>query len=177
MHVSFPDAKVPPACRPTLHAHCGPHARDCLCERSPYRPASAQPHVAKAAEAIDHPGFDWDVRVIQNDKPNAFCLPGGKIVIFTGIVPYAKNEAGLAAVIAHEVGHAVARHGGERLSQRLALQGALAIGGEAIKGKDGKLDARTRLILGGSCRMPASTTMRPGSSMVSEASCELTRPR
>lgn len=104
--------------------------------------------VAKAAEAIDHPGFDWDVRVIENDKPNAFCLPGGKIVIFTGVVPYAKNEAGLAAIIAHEVAHAVARHGGERLSQRLALQGALKIGGEAVKGKDDKLDARTRFILG-----------------------------
>jgi predicted Zn-dependent protease len=104
--------------------------------------------VAQAAEATDHPGFEWDVRVIENDKPNAFCLPGGKIVIFTGVVPYAKNEAGLAAIIAHEVAHAVARHGGERLSQRLALQGALSIGGEAVKGKDGKLDARTRLILG-----------------------------
>lgn len=104
--------------------------------------------VAQAAEAIDHPKFNWDVRVIQNDKPNAFCLPGGKIVVFTGIMPYAKNEAGLAAIIAHEVAHAVARHGGERLSQRLALQGALSIGAEAIKGKDGKLSTRTRLALG-----------------------------
>jgi predicted Zn-dependent protease len=104
--------------------------------------------VAQAAETIDHPKFNWDVRVIQNDKPNAFCLPGGKIVVFTGIMPYAKNEAGLAAIIGHEVAHAVARHGGERLSQRLALQGALSIGAEAIKGKNGKLSARTRLALG-----------------------------
>lgn len=104
--------------------------------------------VSEAAEATDGPGFQWDVRVIDKDVPNAFCLPGGKIVVFSGIVPYARNEAGLAAVIAHEVAHAVARHGGERLSQNLALRGALAIGGEAIKRKQGKLDRKSRLILG-----------------------------
>jgi len=104
--------------------------------------------ISEAAEATDGPGFQWDVRVIDKDVPNAFCLPGGKIVVFSGIAPYAKNEAGLAAVIAHEVAHAVARHGGERLSQKLALRGALAIGGEAIKRKQGKLDDKSRLILG-----------------------------
>jgi predicted Zn-dependent protease len=104
--------------------------------------------VSKAAETIDHPGFDWDVRLIDKDVPNAFCLPGGKIVVFTGILPYARNEAGLAAIIAHEVAHAVARHGGERLSQQLALRGAVTAGGEILKEKDGKLSQKAKMLLG-----------------------------
>lgn len=104
--------------------------------------------VSKAAEAMDKPGFKWDVRVIDKDVPNAFCLPGGKIVVFTGILPHVKNEAGLAAVIGHEVAHAVARHGAERLSQQLALKGAVTAGGEVLKKEDGNLDAKSRIILG-----------------------------
>lgn len=104
--------------------------------------------VSKAAEESDRPGFAWEVRVIEKDIPNAFCLPGGKIVIYTGILPYAKNEAGLAAIISHEVAHAVARHGGERLSQQLALQSAVGVGGEILRDKDGNLNTRARAILG-----------------------------
>ncbi len=103
--------------------------------------------VSKAAEALDKPGFKWDVRVIEKDVPNAFCLPGGKIVVFTGIMPYVKNEAGLAAVIGHEVAHAVARHSGERMSQQLAVKGAVTAGGEILKKEDGNLDTKTRMIL------------------------------
>ena len=62
--------------------------------------------------------FQWEVTVIKDDKTmNAFALPGGKIAVFTGIFPVAKTEAGLAAVLGHEVTHALARHGGERMSQ------------------------------------------------------------
>lgn len=104
--------------------------------------------VSKAAESTDKPGFKWDVRVIEKDSPNAFCLPGGKVVVFTGILPYVKNEAGLAAVIGHEIAHAVARHGGERMSQQLALKGAVAAGGEILKKEDGKLDDKSKMILG-----------------------------
>jgi len=104
--------------------------------------------VSKAAEHIDKPGFKWEVRVVDKNTPNAFCLPGGKIVVYSGMVPYARNEAGLAAVIGHEIAHAVDRHGGERLSQNLALKGALTLGGEVLKEKDGKLDQKARLLLG-----------------------------
>ncbi len=103
--------------------------------------------VSKAAEVMDRPGFRWDVRVIDKKTPNAFCLPGGKIVVFGGIAQYAKNEAGLAAIIAHEVAHAVARHGGERLSQNLAVRGALTLGGEILRKKDGVLDEKSRALL------------------------------
>jgi len=67
--------------------------------------------------------FDWQVSVIKDDKTkNAFALPGGKIAVYTGIFPVAKNEAGLAAILGHEVTHALARHGAERMSQGLAAQ-------------------------------------------------------
>lgn len=104
--------------------------------------------VSKAAEIIDQPKFNWDVRLIDRDIPNAFCLPGGKIVVYTGILPYALNEAGLAAIIAHEVAHAVARHGGERMSQQLALKGAVLAGGEILKKEDGTIDNKSKMLLG-----------------------------
>src|SRR5881409_989386 len=67
--------------------------------------------------------FDWEVTVIKEDKTmNAFALPGGKIAVYTGIFPVAKNEAGLAAILGHEVTHALARHGAERMSQGLLTQ-------------------------------------------------------
>jgi predicted Zn-dependent protease len=104
--------------------------------------------VSKSAEALDNPRYDWKVRIVDKDVPNAVCLPGGKIVVFSGLRPYLKNEAGLAAVIAHEVAHAVAHHGAERLSQHLALRGAVSLGGEILKDKDGKVDTKSRLLLG-----------------------------
>jgi predicted Zn-dependent protease len=59
--------------------------------------------------------FHWEVSVVDSPQVNAFCLPGGKIVVYTGILPYTQNEAGLAAVLGHEMAHAVARHGSQRL--------------------------------------------------------------
>jgi predicted Zn-dependent protease len=67
--------------------------------------------------------FEWEVNVIKDDKTlNAFALPGGKIMVYTGIFPIAKNEAGLAAILGHEVTHALAGHGGERMSQGVIAQ-------------------------------------------------------
>ena len=59
--------------------------------------------------------FDWQVSLIRSPQANAFCLPGGKIAVYTGILPLAQDEAGLAAVMGHEMAHAVARHGSQRL--------------------------------------------------------------
>ena len=67
--------------------------------------------------------FDWEVTVIKDDNTkNAWALPGGKIAVYTGIFPMAKTEAGLAAIMGHEVVHALAQHGGERMSQGLMAQ-------------------------------------------------------
>ena len=81
--------------------------------------------------------FEWQVLVIKDDKTqNAFALPGGKIAVYTGIFPVAQNEAGLAAILGHEVTHALARHGGERMSQGLVAQGVIeaATLGASFKG-------------------------------------------
>jgi predicted Zn-dependent protease len=59
--------------------------------------------------------FQWAVEVIQSDQANAFCLPGGKMVVYTGILPIAQTDAALAAVIGHEISHALAHHGAERM--------------------------------------------------------------
>ncbi|HZA24948.1 MAG TPA: M48 family metallopeptidase, partial [Dehalococcoidia bacterium] len=70
--------------------------------------------------------FNWEVVVIKEDKTrNAFALPGGKIAVYTGIFPIAQNEAGLAAILGHEITHALARHGAERMSQGLIAEVAL----------------------------------------------------
>jgi predicted Zn-dependent protease len=109
---------------------------------------SVASRLSKAAEGVDGPDFDWKVHVVDRDIPNAFCLPGGKIVVYSGILPYVKNEAGLAAIIGHEIAHAVARHAGERLSQQLTIQGISSIGSELFKDKEGKLDNKTKAAIG-----------------------------
>ena len=59
--------------------------------------------------------YQWQVAVVQNPAQNAFCLPGGKIVVYTGILTIAQNEAGLATVLGHEIAHATSRHGAQRV--------------------------------------------------------------
>ncbi|WP_133472584.1 M48 family metallopeptidase [Sediminibacterium goheungense] len=72
--------------------------------------------------------FQWEVNLVNNKEPNAWCMPGGKIVVYTGILPLTQNEAALAVVMGHEVAHALARHGNERMSQGLFQQmGGLAL--------------------------------------------------
>ena len=74
--------------------------------------------------------FEWEFNLVEEDTPNAWCMPGGKVVVYTGILPITENETGLAVVMGHEIAHAVARHGNERMSQQLTVQGlgtALAI--------------------------------------------------
>lgn len=77
----------------------------------------------KLAAAADRPDFEWEFNLIQDDKTvNAWCLPGGKVAVYTGLLPVAKDEAGLAVVMGHEIAHALARHGAERMSQGLMAQ-------------------------------------------------------
>lgn len=70
-------------------------------------------------------GFDWQESLIRDNQVNAFCLPGGKIVVYTGILPVAENEAGLATVLGHEMAHATSRHGAQRVLQQSLAQTAL----------------------------------------------------
>jgi len=75
-----------------------------------------------AAVAPDR-GFKYEFVLLESKQPNAFCLPGGKVCVYTGIFKYCQDEAGLATVMSHEVAHAIARHGGERMTQGLIVQG------------------------------------------------------
>lgn len=76
--------------------------------------------------------FKWEFNLVQSDEMNAWCMPGGKVVFYTGILPVTKNDAGIAVVMGHEIGHAVARHGNERMSQQLVQQYGAQIGGVAV---------------------------------------------
>ncbi|HWP35796.1 MAG TPA: M48 family metallopeptidase, partial [Thermodesulfobacteriota bacterium] len=81
--------------------------------------------------------YDWEFTVLDDPKTiNAFALPGGKVAVYTGILPVAQDDAGLATVMGHEVAHATARHGAERLSQGLVAQLALAGAGLTLQDKD-----------------------------------------
>jgi predicted Zn-dependent protease len=80
-----------------------------------------------AVGAEDKPEFEWEFTLIDDPQANAFCLPGGKIVVYTGILPVAKTEAGLATVVGHEVAHATAEHGAERIFQQQLTQTAVQI--------------------------------------------------
>jgi predicted Zn-dependent protease len=65
--------------------------------------------------------FKWEFNLIQSDVVNAWCMPGGKVAFYTGILPVTQDETGLAVVMGHEIAHAVARHGNERMSQQLLV--------------------------------------------------------
>ena len=81
--------------------------------------------VGSRIAAVTDLKYQWEFRVIADDKQaNAFALPGGKVAVYTGILPITRDEAGLAAVLGHEIGHVLARHGGERLSQQMGVQTA-----------------------------------------------------
>lgn len=67
-------------------------------------------------KATEYTGYDWEYTVFQSAEQNAFCLPGGKVAVYSGLIDLMNNEAELAFVVAHEIAHAVARHGGERTS-------------------------------------------------------------
>jgi predicted Zn-dependent protease len=85
--------------------------------------------------AVNRPDLCWEVSVIKDPKTvNAFALPGGKIGVYTGIFPIAQTEAGLAIIMGHELGHVIARHGAERISQQMGAQlvgTALSVGLQA----------------------------------------------
>ncbi len=68
-------------------------------------------------------GYKWEFNLVDNKEVNAWCMPGGKVVVYTGLLPVTQNEAALAVVLGHEITHAVARHGNERMSQEMLTQG------------------------------------------------------
>ncbi len=73
-------------------------------------------------------GYKWEFNLVEDEQVNAWCMPGGKVVVYTGILPVTKDETGLAVVMGHEIAHAIAEHGNERMSQQLLQQvGAVSL--------------------------------------------------
>lgn len=89
--------------------------------------------IAGVSERSD---YDWETRCVASEEMNAYALPGGKIVVYEGILPVCQNEAGLAVVMSHEVAHVLARHGGERMSQQTAVNGVKTAMSYALRNKE-----------------------------------------
>lgn len=94
----------------------------------------------RIAEVADDPGFAWEFTLIASPTKNAWCLPGGKVAIYSGILEVAQDEEGLAVVMAHEIAHAIAQHGAERMLQEQLTQ----VGLLAVSSALGGLDPATR---------------------------------
>ena len=88
--------------------------------------------------------FQWEFNLVASNEPNAWCMPGGKVVFYEGILPYCKTDAGIAVVMGHEIAHAVAHHSNERMSQQTLLQYGQAAATE-ILGHD-QSDTRKALL-------------------------------
>jgi predicted Zn-dependent protease len=109
-------------------------------------------HVRRVGERIARASgknYKWEFVVIQQDKtPNAFVLPGGKVFVYTGILPLTLNEHGLAAVMGHEVAHAIARHGGERVSQQILVSTSMVAVSLALSKSESRTSRLTMAALG-----------------------------
>ncbi len=79
-------------------------------------------------------GYQWEYNLVESKEVNAWCMPGGKIVVYTGILPVTQNETALAVVLGHEITHALAHHGNERMSQQMVAQGIGVVGGVLTSG-------------------------------------------
>ena len=79
--------------------------------------------------------FNWEFNLVQSSDVNAWCMPGGKVAVYTGILPFTANEAGLATVMGHEIAHAIARHSMEQMSNQYAMQVGAQVLGVATSGK------------------------------------------
>ena len=87
---------------------------------------------ARIAKVANRNDFQWEFNLVEDEAVNAFCLPGGKVVVYTGILKMAKNDDQLATVISHEIAHALARHGAEKMSASMVQQGLLVVGNIAL---------------------------------------------
>lgn len=84
-------------------------------------------------------GYHWEFNLVDSKEVNAWCMPGGKVVVYTGLLPITQNEAGLAIVLGHEIAHAVLNHGQERMSQALVAQG-IEVGGNIFTSGNSKVN-------------------------------------
>jgi predicted Zn-dependent protease len=91
--------------------------------------AAVQQYLTSKGQQSLISGYQWEFNLVNNNQANAWCMPGGKVVVYSGLMPIVQNEVGLAVVMGHEIAHAIARHSNERTSQQLAAQGGQALAG------------------------------------------------
>ncbi|HAX46905.1 MAG TPA: peptidase M48 family protein [Nitrospina sp.] len=97
----------------------------------------------RIAKVSSMPNLDWEFHLIESKQQNAFALPGGKVAVYTGLLPVAVNEAGLATVMSHEIAHVIARHGAQRMTQQLVLSAGLMVASISLED-----DSQRGLIMG-----------------------------
>lgn len=113
-------------------------------------------NISKAVEAYlnangmsaDAATYAWEFNLVKDTAVNAFCMPGGKVVVFEGILPVTKNETGLAVVLGHEIAHAVAKHSNERMSQQMVVQYGSALTNILISNKPAATQNTINMVYG-----------------------------
>ena len=103
---------------------------------------AVETYLAQNGKSNQLSGFKWEYNLIEDPSVNAWCMPGGKVVVYTGIMPVVETETGLAVVLGHEIAHAIANHGGERMSQGMVQQ----LGGTALSVALANKPAETKAI-------------------------------
>lgn len=103
---------------------------------------------AKIAPVANRPDFQWEFKLIAENTINAFCLPGGKVAFYEGIMPVCATDDGVAVVMGHEIGHAIARHGGERITRGMIAEQGVAVIAQIIGGKNPTLVQASAVALG-----------------------------
>lgn len=92
--------------------------------------------------------YQWEFNLVKSSDVNAFCMPGGKIVVYEGILPYTQDETGLAVVLGHEVAHAVAKHANERMSQEMVRQAGASVVSSAVGGSSSVVQQAAATVYG-----------------------------
>jgi predicted Zn-dependent protease len=126
-HVEMTDAEQMKAGEQEYENVLKKHADDIVSRGPKYAEVQRVADRITAVAAQDKPAFDWEFTLIRSKQVNAYCLPGGKIVVYTGILPVTEDDAGLATVLGHETAHATAEHSAERMYRENLTHRVIAI--------------------------------------------------
>lgn len=134
------------------------YKQDKKISRDPNYNRQVQNVAARLTKVITMPDAEWEFVVFDDDTPNAFALPGGKVGVHTGLFQITQNEAALAAVIGHEIAHVKAGHSGERMSQQIAAAG-IGLGLGAILNRNEEMSDTKKAVILGSYGLGATGTV------------------